>query len=98
MSRRSKGFSVIELLVVLAIISIVVALLVPAVQQAREAARRTQCQNNMRQLGLAIRNDHAVEGHFPTDLGELSTKDWWAVQKDIVVQDTSLAGREVRVF
>lgn len=65
-SRRKKGFTLIELLVVIAIIAILIALLLPAVQQAREAARRTQCRNNLKQIGIAIHNYHDVYKMFPT--------------------------------
>ena len=71
--RRSRGFTLIELLVVIAIIAILIALLLPAVQQAREAARRSQCKNNMKQIGVALHNYNETHGSFPIGSGIMAS-------------------------
>lgn len=89
------GFTLVELLVVIAIIGILVALLLPAIQAAREAARRTQCTNNMKQIGLAMQNYYSATNHFPPGALMFEGSAWSVYILPYLEQGAAFAGLEI---
>jgi prepilin-type N-terminal cleavage/methylation domain-containing protein len=90
---KSRGFTLIELLVVIAIIGVLVAILLPAVQQAREAARRAQCLNNMKQIGIGFHNYESTHGGFPAcrwTFGSATSGSGWGVRLLPYIDQTAL--------
>ncbi len=95
MAHKSSGFTLVELLVVIAIIGVLVALLLPAVQAAREAARRTQCTNNLKQLGVALHNFEGAKKSLPAGSGytRAEPKGNWVVAIAPYLEETAVFSR-----
>ncbi len=97
-SPSRRGFTLIELLVVIAIIAILIALLVPAVQKVREAAARTQCVNNMKQLALSVHGFHDANKGFPMEQRTVSTVSWTSQILPYIEQGHAVPGTMINVL
>jgi prepilin-type N-terminal cleavage/methylation domain-containing protein/prepilin-type processing-associated H-X9-DG protein len=95
---RRVGFTLIELLVVIAIIAILIALLVPAVQKVREAAARTQCTNNLKQLGIAIHGFHDFMKRFPSEQRTTATVSWPTQILPFIEQQSATPGTSISIL
>ena len=89
---RASGFSLIEILIVVAIIATLVGLLLPAVQSARETARRTSCMSNLRQIGIGLHSFHSARGFFPTAVSGSGVCHYWTAQMLPYLEENPLAG------
>jgi prepilin-type N-terminal cleavage/methylation domain-containing protein len=88
----ARGATLVELLVVVAIVGSLTSFLLPAVQQAREAARRTHCINNLKQVGIGLHNFHAARDFFPTNVSGNGARHYWAAQMLPYLDANPLAG------